>query len=285
MKFKASWKNQLWPLRVMRFWLGVTWIYAGWDKASDPEFLKAGSPTFIGTQLAAYAQNSPIDFLLNKTLEHATQIGIFVMVAEFAIGFATLLWIAPTWAAFGGLTMSITLWLASSWNVQPYFFASDLAYAVLWLSYFLFLYGSRRKSSISLDRRGFIRLSSVVGLAVAGVGIGKLFPKQSTTAVATGPVKIIKASELAIGKNHSFNSKSGIPAILFKSKTGVYAYSAVCTHEGCSVTYNSASKNLQCGCHGAVFDPNNDGNALTGPTNTPLAKVKVAVEGAWIVEI
>jgi thiosulfate dehydrogenase [quinone] large subunit len=68
MKFKTSWKNQPWPLRVMRFWLGVTWIYAGWDKASDPGFLKAGSPTFIGTQLAAYAQNSPIDFLLNLSL-------------------------------------------------------------------------------------------------------------------------------------------------------------------------------------------------------------------------
>jgi nitrite reductase/ring-hydroxylating ferredoxin subunit len=181
--------------------------------------------------------------------------------------------------------MSITLWLASSWNVRPYFFASDLAYAVLWLSYFLFLYGSRRKSSISLDRRGFIRLSSVVGLAVAGVGIGKLFPKEKTAAVAAGPVKIIQVSDIAIGKTHNFTSKSGTPALLFKTKTGVYAYSAVCTHEGCAVTYNSASKNLQCGCHGAVFDPENDGKALTGPTNTPLAKVKVAVEGAWIVEI
>ncbi|MSV66249.1 MAG: DoxX family membrane protein, partial [Actinobacteria bacterium] len=161
MKFKTTWKNQLWPLRVMRFWLGVTWIYAGWDKASDPGFLTSGSTTFIGTQLSAYAQNSPIDFLLNKSLEHATQIGIFVMLAEFAIGFATLIWIAPTWAAFGGFAMSITLWLASSWNVQPYFFASDLAYAVLWLSYFLFLFGSRRKSNLAIDRRGFIRISSV----------------------------------------------------------------------------------------------------------------------------
>ena len=284
MKFKTSWKNQLWPLRLMRFWLGVTWIYAGWDKASDPGFLTSGSTTFIGTQLSAYAQNSPIDFLLNKSLEHATQIGIFVMLAEFAIGFATLIWIAPTWAAFGGFAMSITLWLASSWNVQPYFFASDLAYAVLWLSYFLFLFGSRRKSNLAIDRRGFIRISSVAALAIAGAGIGKLFPKEKKAAVAAGPIKIIKVSDFAIGKTHNFTSKSGTPAVLFKTKTGVYAYSAVCTHEGCTVAYNSASKNLQCGCHGAVFDPENGGKALTGPTNKPLPKVKVAVEGAWIVE-
>ena len=283
MNLKASWRNQLWPLRVMRLWLGATWIYAGWDKASDPGFLTSGSPTFIGSQLAAYAQNSPIDFLLNKILDHATQVGILVMVAEFAIGFATLLWIAPTWAAFGGFVMSISLWLSSSWNVQPYFMASDSAYAILWLTYFLFLYGSRRKSNISIDRRGFIRVSSIAALTVAGVGLGRLFPKKAA-AVSAGPAKIIEDSALAVGKIHNFTSKSGSPAVLFKSKTGVYAYSAVCTHEGCTVQYNSASKNLQCGCHGAVFDPGKDGTVVTGPTNKPLPKIKVAVEGAWIVE-
>ncbi len=283
MKLKASWRNQLWPLRVMRVWLGATWIYAGWDKASDPGFLTSGSPTFIGSQLAAYAQNSPIDFLLNKILDHATQVGILVMVAEFAIGFATLLWIAPTWAAFGGFVMSISLWLSSSWNVQPYFMASDSAYAILWLTYFLFLYGSRRKSNISIDRRGFIRVSSIAALTVVGVGLGRLFPKKAA-AVSAGPAKIIEDASLAVGKIHNFTSKSGSPAVLFKSKTGVYAYSAVCTHEGCTVQYNSASKNLQCGCHGAVFDPGKDGTVVTGPTNKPLPKIKVAVEGAWIVE-
>jgi len=285
MNLKQSWRNQLWPLRVMRIWLGVTWIYAGWDKASDPGFLKAGSSTFIGGQLSAYAQNSPVGFALNKMLEHSTQIGIFVMLAEFAIGFATLLWIAPTWAAFGGFAMSLSLWLASSWNVKPYFLASDSAYTILWLSYFLFLYGSRRRSSISLDRRGFIRVSGIAALAVAGAALGKLLPRsEAKTSVAAGPKKIIKDASLKVGDTHDFVSKAGTPAVLFKTKIGTYAYSAVCTHEGCTVQYNSASKNLQCGCHGAVFDPANDAKVLSGPTNTPLAKIKVATEGAWIVE-
>ncbi|MCX6442284.1 MAG: Rieske 2Fe-2S domain-containing protein [Actinobacteria bacterium] len=283
MKLKASWRNQLWPLRVMRLWLGATWIYAGWDKASDPGFLTSGSPTFIGSQLAAYAQNSPIDFLLNKILDHATQVGILVMVAEFAIGFATLLWIAPTWAAFGGFLTSLFLWLSSTWNVQPYFLASNSVYTVFWFTYFLFLYGSRRKSNISIDRRGFIRVSLIAALAVASAGLGRLLPKKSA-AVSAGPAKIIEDRALAVGKIHNFTSKSGSPAVLFKSKTGVYAYSAVCTHEGCTVQYNSATKNLQCGCHGAVFDPGKDGTVVTGPTNKPLPKIKVAVEGAWIVE-
>jgi len=284
MKLKASWKNQLLPLRVMRLWLGATWIYAGWDKASDPGFLTSGSPTFIGTQLAAYAQNSPIDFILNKLTDHATQVGILVMVAEFAIGFATLLWIAPTWAAFGGFLTSLFLWLSSTWNIQPYFLASNSVYTVLWFTYFLFLYGSRRKSNISVDRRGFIRVSSIAALTVGAVGLGRLFPKSAGAAVSAGSIKIIEDSALAVGKIYNFTSKSGSPAVLFKSKTGVYAYSAVCTHEGCTVQYNSASKNLQCACHGAVFDPGKDGTVVTGPTNKPLPKIKVAVEGSWIVE-
>jgi len=290
MNLKTSWKNQLWPLRVLRLWLGVTWIYAGWDKASDPGFLTSGSPTFIGTQLSAYATSSPIGFAINKMLEHSTQIGIFVMLTEFAIGAATLLWIAPTWAALGGFAMSLSLWLASSWHVKPYFLASDSAYTILWLSYFLFLYGSRRKSNVALDRRGFLRVSTVAAIAVAGAGIGKFFHKTSPAAVASTPgakstsKKIVKDAVLKVGATQTFVSKAGTPAVLFRTKTGVFAYSAVCTHEGCTVQFNSASKKLQCGCHGAVFDPFNGAKVLAGPANSPLGKIKIATEGAWIVE-
>jgi Rieske Fe-S protein/uncharacterized membrane protein YphA (DoxX/SURF4 family) len=290
MNLKGSWKNQLWPLRVLRAWLGVTWIYAGWDKASDPGFLTSGSPTFIGTQLSAYATSSPIGFAINKMLEHSTQIGIFVMLTEFAIGAATLLWIAPTWAALGGFAMSLSLWLASSWHVKPYFLASDSAYTILWLSYFLFLYGSRRKSKVALDRRGFLRISTVAAIAIAGAGVGKLFPKSASAATAAAPgskstaKKIVKDTAFKVGATQTFVSKAGTPAVLFRTKTGVFAYSAVCTHQGCTVQFNSASKNLQCGCHGAVFDPFNGAKVLAGPANSPLAKIKIATEGAWIVE-
>jgi len=283
MNLKQSWRNQLWPLRIMRIWLGVTWMYAGFDKASDPGFLKAGSSTFIGTQLSAFSVNSPVGFIFSKLIENATQVGIFIMLAEFAIGAATLLWIAPTWAAFGGFAMSLTLWLASTWNVKPYFLASNSAYTILWLSYFLFLYGSRRRSKVSLDRRGFIRGTTVAAIAIAGAGLGKIFPK-SVAGASAGPKNIIKGASFKVGQTHNFVSKAGTPAVLFRTKNGIFAYSAVCTHQGCTVQFNSASSKLQCGCHGAVFDPFNEAKVVAGPTNTPLAKIEVATEGAWIVE-
>ena len=283
MNLKQSWRNQLWPLRIMRIWLGVTWIYAGFDKASDPGFLKAGSSTFIGTQLSAFSVNSPIGFIFNKLSENATQVGIFIMLAEFAIGIATLLWIAPTWAAFGGFAMSLTLWLASTWNVKPYFLASNSAYTILWLSYFLFLYGSRRRSKVSLDRRGFIRVSTVAAIAIAAAGLGRAFPKLVAGA-SSGPKNIIKGAALKVGETHSFVSKAGTPAVLFRTQNGIFAYSAVCTHQGCTVQFNSEAKNLQCPCHGAVFDPFNEAKVVAGPTNSALPKITVAAEGAWIVE-
>jgi len=288
MKLKTSWVNQSWPLRIMRLWLGVTWIYAGWDKASDPGFLTSGSTTFIGTQLSAFATNSPIGFALNSVSENATQIGIFVMLAEFAIGAATLLWIAPTWAAFGGFVMSLGLWLSSSWQVQPYFLASNSAYTILWLTYFLFLYGSRRNHKVTIDRRGFLRFSTVAAFAIAAAAIGKVFPKTGSSSANasenTASKKIIEDASFKVGETFSFESKAGTPAVLFRTKAGIFAYSAVCTHEGCTVAFNSASKNLQCGCHGAVFDPFDGAKVLTGPTNQPLAKIEVATEGSWIVE-
>ena len=120
---------------------------------------------------------------------------------------------------------------------------------------------------------------------IAGAGIGRLLPKSELKATAaSGSKKIIKDVALKVGENHNFVSKAGTPAVLFKTKTGSYAYSAVCTHEGCTVQYNTASKYLQCGCHGAVFDPANGAKVLGGPTNTPLAKIKIATDGAWIVE-
>jgi nitrite reductase/ring-hydroxylating ferredoxin subunit/uncharacterized membrane protein YphA (DoxX/SURF4 family) len=288
MKLKTSWVNQSWPLRIMRLWLGVIWIYAVCDKASDSGFLTSGSTTFIGTQLSAFAANSPIDFALNRVTEYATQIGILIMVSEFAIGAATLLWIAPTAAALGGFLMSLTLWLASTWNVEPYFLASNSAYTILWLTYFLFLYGSRRSKKISIDRRGFFKLSSVAAIAIAGVALGRIFPKgtraSSSASTDAKALEIIEDAALKVGDTHNFTSKAGTPAVLFRTNTGIFAYSAVCTHAGCSVAFNSATKNLQCPCHGAIFDPFDGAKVLDGPTSQPLTKITVRTKGDWIVE-
>ncbi len=283
-----SWRNQLPALRIMRLWLGLTWIYAGWDKATDAGFLTQGSSTYIGTQLSAYSTQSPVGFGFNKLIEHAQLVGGFVMISEFAIGLATLLWVAPRMAAFGGFAMSSGLWLASSFHVNPYFLASDTAYAVLWLSYLLLIIGKRKGFEMSLERRGVIRVGLTGALAVAFAGVGKYFaqaaPATSNSAGSTKGTKIIKLASLKVGATHNFVAKNGAPAILFRTKKGVFAYSAICTHQGCTVAYSGSSKTLKCPCHGAEFDPFSSAKVLNGPAQAPLAKIKTAISGAWVIE-
>ncbi|CAB5011747.1 MAG: Rieske 2Fe-2S domain-containing protein [Actinobacteria bacterium] len=280
-----SWRSQVGALRIMRLWLGATWIYAGWDKATDPGFLTRGASSFIGTQLSGYSTQSPVGFAFNKLIEHAVPVGIFVMISEFAIGLATLLWVAPTVAAFGGFSMSMGLWLASSFHANPYFLASDSAYAVLWLSYLLMIRNKRKGFSMSFERRGVMRIGIIAVLATAFAGVGKIFTPAAVqeSAAASGKTKLVKLASLKVGATKKFVLANGAPAVLFRTKTGVFAYSAICTHEGCTVNYSATSKTLKCPCHGAEFDPLASGKAIVGPANNPLAKVKVAVEGAWVI--
>jgi thiosulfate dehydrogenase [quinone] large subunit len=284
----SSWATQNRAPRLLRIFLGVTFIYAGWDKASDPGFLTQGEPTYIGTQLAAFAANSPIDFLLNRILEHATYVGIFVMLAEFAVGIATLLWVAPATAAFGGLLISITLWLSSSFYTTPYFLAGDSAYAVMWLTYLLLLIGNRRMPATNFQRRSVMRTAIVGALAVAATFAGRALPKSSASVKSSTKGKgkqIIKVAELPVGKTFNFvHSAQGVPAILFRTKAGVFAYSAICTHEGCSVAYKSSTKKLICPCHAAQFDPFANAKVVSGPAERALDKVNVKISGTWIVE-
>jgi thiosulfate dehydrogenase [quinone] large subunit len=187
--------------------------------------------------------------------------------------------------------MATGLWLSSSFHTTPYFLASDSAYAILWLAYLLLLIGNRRMPSFSIERRGAIRTFAIGVVAVIASFAGRAFPKANaastsakSTAKASGK-QIIKLADLKVGATFNFtHSSQGVPAVLFRTKAGVFAYSAICTHQGCTVSYNSASKRLKCPCHGAEFDPANGAKAVAGPTQTPLSKIKVAVSGAWVVE-
>lgn len=51
----------------------------------------------------------------------------------------------------------------------------------------------------------------------------------------------------------------------------LHAVSAVCTHLGCKVHWNSAETSWDCPCHGSRFRP--DGSVIEGPALTPLARL------------
>jgi thiosulfate dehydrogenase [quinone] large subunit len=130
----------------------------------------------------------------------------------------------------------------------------------------------------------------VGALAIAASFAGKAIPKSSASTSTKSSTKatgkqIIKLADLPVGKTYNFvHSAMGVPSVLFRTKTGVFAYSAICTHQGCTVAYKAATKKLVCPCHGAEFDPLSSGKVVQGPANTPLAKVTMKIKGAWVVE-
>jgi Rieske Fe-S protein len=55
------------------------------------------------------------------------------------------------------------------------------------------------------------------------------------------------------------------------------AFSATCTHQGCSVSPSSDGE-IPCNCHGSRFSLE-DGSVLNGPATAPLGEVAITVEG------
>lgn len=71
---------------------------------------------------------------------------------------------------------------------------------------------------------------------------------------------------------------SGPKVVLTKSSDGtVHGFSAVCTHQACTV--NSVSGGvISCPCHGSKYDANT-GAVVGGPAPSPLPKIAVVVRG------
>jgi thiosulfate dehydrogenase [quinone] large subunit len=121
-------------LLPLRFFFGITFLYAGIDKLLDPAFFNAAAPSSIVAQLAAFARVSPLSPLIKVAEPFAIPIGILIALAEIAIGLGALTGLAFRLAAAGGAILSFMFWLTASWTTKPYYFGPDLPYAFGWLA-------------------------------------------------------------------------------------------------------------------------------------------------------
>lgn len=89
-------------------------------------------------------------------------------------------------------------------------------------------------------------------------------------------ISLGKADSLAKGqgKNFQFGKK---PALIVRDEAGEFhAYSAICTHLGCTVQYSAEKENIWCACHGGQYDAKT-GKNIAGPPPKPLQPLKVEV--------
>jgi rieske iron-sulfur protein len=71
------------------------------------------------------------------------------------------------------------------------------------------------------------------------------------------------------------------PLDVASTAQGVVAYSAICTHLGCTVRFSEEPMDqapfphIHCPCHAALFDPHRGGIVLGGPAPRPLPQLPV----------
>jgi thiosulfate dehydrogenase (quinone) large subunit len=103
-------------------------------------------------------------------------------------------------------------------------------------------------------------------------------PTASGAPTPTG-TPIVATSALSVGQAKSFSSSSG-PAYLVHPDTNTYAaFSAICTHQGCTVAFEGATFN--CPCHGSIFSAST-GQVEGGPAPSPLPSIPVTVQDGQV---
>lgn len=207
----ASWKRQPPALRILRAFLGVTFLYAGIQKIADPTYLRPGTPAFIGSQLAGFADGTPLGWLLRIAAHAPVLTGLIVAFGEIAIGLGTLSGIAPLAFASAGLVINLVLFLTATWHVRPYFLGSDSIYAIGWLAYLAGVVeikrrfarvehekGPRRRRDADAEsaraRRQFLR-GALLGIAtLAFGGVAAAFEGRPKSLVAASRARGLSAA-------------------------------------------------------------------------------------------
>jgi len=147
---------------------------------------------------------------------------------------------------------------------------------------------SRRRlgKELNYSRRSFITTIAGFGVLIGlGVALASVkIPTSSSSPVSSqttaGPSSAItNANNLQVGSPVYFDYPSGYPNVLFKRSDGsLAAYSLLCTHVCCEVTYESSSNVFYCPCHGSVFD--SSGRVTRGPAGSPLPSITLTVDGS-----
>jgi cytochrome b6-f complex iron-sulfur subunit len=101
-----------------------------------------------------------------------------------------------------------------------------------------------------------------------------------TSPSASGTV-LVSLADVPVDGAVSAQTDSGEPILVTQPSAGdVKAFSAICTHKGCTVA--PKGNQLVCPCHGSVYDLST-GEVLAGPAPAPLATVDVKVKSGNVV--
>ena len=95
-----------------------------------------------------------------------------------------------------------------------------------------------------------------------------------------GAAVLAKTSDVPVGGGKILADKK---IVITQPQSGTFhAFTAVCTHAGCTVG-SVSSGTINCPCHGSRFNVNT-GAVVNGPAASPLAPVNIKVQGTSILQ-
>ena len=105
-------------------------------------------------------------------------------------------------------------------------------------------------------------------------------PSSSPQPASGQPPSLALTSDVPVGGGKILADKK---IVITQPRAGSFeAFTAICTHQGCTVSSVSGGT-VNCPCHGSKFSIAN-GSVVTGPAASALAPVSIKVQGTSIVQ-
>lgn len=145
----------------------------------------------------------------------------------------------------------------------------------------------------NVSRRMFFKTSGAVAAGTAVTLPGAAHAAQAEAGRTTLPYpskQVAMAGSLKVNEPVAFSyPDAASPCMVIKMGRRVQggvgpdgdivAYSTLCTHMGCPVTYDAKARAFKCGCHYSQFDPEMAGQMICGQATESLPQVTLAFGG------
>ncbi|MFE2430015.1 Rieske (2Fe-2S) protein [Streptomyces sp. NPDC059373] len=121
-------------------------------------------------------------------------------------------------------------------------------------------------------------MAALAGCAKYGGEGGGTAPASPAQPASSGGAPLAKAADIPVGGGTVLADRKLV--VTQPTKGRFKAFSAVCTHQGCTVK-DVNSGTINCPCHGSRFRIT-DASVAAGPAPRPLAEQPITVQGGEI---